>query len=297
MVKKIALHTRPFEAEHVPYIHEVLGEVRKRGIPAMVSKTFDEQCRKWELDLSLDVFHTVDEIADADLMLSVGGDGTFLESVTMVQPHPIPILGINSGRLGFLATTALHQIRNHLNDFFSGYYSVEARTLLQLHANVSLFDDAPIALNEFAILKRDTSSMIVVHTYIDGEFLNSYWADGLIVATPTGSTGYALSAGGPVVVPDSGNFVIAPVSPHNLNVRPLIVPDTSTIAFEIEGRSRNFLAVLDARSQKVDANIQLAINRAPFKAHYVRFNSESFLKTLRQKLNWGMDIRNYPKDY
>lgn len=298
MVRKVAIHTRPFEAEQIPYIHEVVGEIRKRNIPLVVSKAFEEQCQKWKLKVQHEgVFLKPDDLAGADLMLSVGGDGTFLECVTMIQHHGVPILGINSGRLGFLATTTLHQIKSHLEAFFNGYYTIEARTLLQMHSNLELFDGAPIALNEFAILKRDSASMIVVHTYMDGEFLNSYWSDGLIVATPTGSTGYALSAGGPVVVPNSGNFVIAPVSPHNLNVRPLIVPDTSTIAFEIEGRSRNFLAVLDSRSEKVDANVQLAVSRAPFNAYYVRFNNESFLKTLRQKLNWGMDIRNYPKDY
>ncbi|MGF1532369.1 MAG: NAD kinase [Bernardetiaceae bacterium] len=296
-MKKIAIHSRPFEPEHIPYIHEILGEICKRDRHIVVSEAFEREQQAWGLKKSYDVFTTPDQIADADLMLSVGGDGTFLESVLLTERHHVPILGINTGRLGFLATTALHQIRSHLDAYFNGYYTVESRTLLQLHANIPVFDGPNIALNEFAILKRDTASMIVVHTYINGEFLNSYWADGLIVATPTGSTGYALSTGGPVVVPNSGNFVIAPVSPHNLNVRPLIIPDSSVIAFEIEGRSKNFLAVLDSRSAKVDANIQLAVSKADFCAHYIQFNNESFLKTLRQKLNWGMDIRNYPKDY
>ncbi|MEM6299919.1 MAG: NAD kinase, partial [Bacteroidota bacterium] len=248
--------------------------------------------------IELEVFRSKDDLEDVDLMLSIGGDGTFLECVTLIQEREIPVLGINSGRLGFLATTALHQIKPHLEALFNNYFTTESRTLLEFTSNKpEIFKDAPIALNEFAILKRDSSSMIVVNAYIDGEFLNSYWADGLILSTPTGSTGYSLSVGGPVVVPNSGNFIIAPISPHNLNVRPLIVPDTSVIAFEVTGRSDKFLAVLDSRYEKVDATIQIAVKKADYKAHFVRLQQETFLKTLRQKLNWGMDIRNYPKDY
>jgi NAD+ kinase len=246
-------------------------------------------------DVSLmQYFENHTDMPDADYFLSIGGDGTMLEAVTYITDKNIPILGINTGRLGFLATNSKDEYAVALRAMFDGYFDIEERSMICLDSNQDLFGGVPLALNEFAIMKRDTSSMIVVHTYINGEYLNSYWADGLIVATPTGSTGYSLSVGGPVLVPQTANFVIAPVSPHNLNVRPLIVPDSSVIAFEIEGRSKNFLVSLDSRSRKVDANIQLAVRSYEHKAKLIKLSGQSFLKTLRTKLNWGMDIRNYP---
>jgi NAD+ kinase len=215
-----------------------------------------------------------------------------LETLTFVREKKIPILGINTGRLGFLATTPTNKIKEAVNALFNGFYTLDERSLIQLESNEDIFNGINFGLNEFTILKRDTSSMIVVRTYIDGEYLNAYWADGLIIATPTGSTGYSLSVGGPVVIPHSKNFIISPVSPHNLNVRPLIVSDNSVISFEIEGRSKNFLVSLDSRSRKVDASIQLAIKKCDFTINLVKLHGENFLNTLRFKLNWGFDTRN-----
>jgi len=164
--------------------------------------------------------------------------------------------------------------------------------MLTLDANPTLFGDVNYALNEFTITKKDTNAMLTIHAYMNGEFLNSYWADGLLVSTPTGSTGYSLSCGGPVVLPQSNNFIIAPISPHNLNVRPLVVSDNSVISFGIEGRSKNFMASLDSRSRVIDANIQLAVRKEKFKARLIKFSEDNFLNTLRSKLNWGLDIRN-----
>lgn len=231
-------------------------------------------------------------IFDADFMISIGGDGTLLETVSYVGPRQTPILGINTGRLGFLATTAPQQAREAVNSLYNNYFVLEERSLIHLETDRELFDGTNFGLNEFTITKRDTASMIVVHTYIDGEYLNSYWADGLIVATPTGSTGYSLSCGGPVVLPQSGNFIISPVSPHNLNVRPLVVSDNSVISFEIQGRSKNYLVSLDSRSRVVDAAIQLAVRKESFKARLVQLDGANFLQTLRNKLNWGLDVRN-----
>jgi NAD+ kinase len=233
-----------------------------------------------------------DSLAGAHFVLSLGGDGTLLEAVTYVGALQIPILGINMGRLGFLATVPQERIAEALDALVRGHYTLDERSLIRVEADRPIFGGVAFGLNEFSILKRDSSAMIVVHTYIDGEFLNSYWADGLIVSTPTGSTGYSLSCGGPVLLPHTTNFVIAPVCPHNLNVRPLIVPDRSVISFEIEGRANNFLISLDSRSEPVDATIQLAVSRERFVARLVKVHQANFLSTLRTKLNWGLDERN-----
>ena len=238
------------------------------------------------------VFERGDSLVGVHFVLSLGGDGTLLEAITYVGALQIPILGINMGRLGFLATVPQEHIAESLEALVRGHYTLDERALIRVEADRPVFDGIAFGLNEFSILKRDSSAMIVVHTYIDGEFLNSYWADGLIVSTPTGSTGYSLSCGGPVLLPHTTNFVIAPVCPHNLNVRPLIVPDRSVISFEIEGRANNFLISLDSRSQPVDASIQLAVVRERFVARLVKVHQANFLSTLRTKLNWGLDERN-----
>lgn len=295
-MKAIAIHSRPFEDSKLPFVQQIFKEISKRNIPIVISEILKEYLDKINFKFNFEgTFRDFRELTNVEIMFSLGGDGTFLETVTLVRHLDIPILGINTGTLGFLATISPQNIKAALDTVFEGYYTVTERTLIQLDSNIDIFDGVNFAMNEFAVLKRDTASMIVVHTYIDGEYLNSYWADGLIIATPTGSTGYSLSVGGPVVVPHSNNFIISPISPHNLNVRPLIVPDKSIISLEIEGRSKNFLVALDSRSRKVDASIQLAVSKCDFKAKIVNLNDKSFLKTLRQKLNWGMDIRNYPK--
>jgi NAD+ kinase len=215
-----------------------------------------------------------------------------LDTATLVRDKNIPILGINFGRLGFLASLGSDELIHAVESIVSGSYMVDHRTLIHLDADSPLFGDAPFALNEFAIHKRDTSPMIKIHTYLNGEFLNSYWADGLIVSTPTGSTGYNMSCNGPIVFPDSGSFVITPVAPHNLNVRSIVVPDTNIISFEIEGRTDQFICALDARREIVEKEIQLAVKKEDFSVNLVRLNENSFLSTLREKLTWGLDKRN-----
>jgi NAD+ kinase len=295
-MKTVIIHSRSFEENKFPYVQEIIEETLKYTSKVVLSEDLYLFCLnkglKWQ---SVSIFTNHKDLPDADFFLSVGGDGTLLEAATYIMDKSIPILGINTGRLGFLATNARDEYKFALKSIFEGYFTIEERGMICLDSSEDIFEGLPIALNEFAIMKRDTSSMIVVHTYINGEYLNSYWADGLIVATPTGSTGYSLSVGGPVIVPHASSFVISPVSPHNLNVRPLIIPDSSIISFEIEGRSKNFLVSLDSRSRKVDASIQLAVRCYEHKAKLIRLSGQSFLKTLRSKLNWGMDIRNYPE--
>jgi NAD+ kinase len=240
------------------------------------------------------VFNTYEDLVENEVecLISVGGDGTILDAVTLVRDSNIPILGINFGRLGFLASISKDDIQSAVEALVNRTFIVDRRTLVHIDSDNKLFGDAPFALNEFALHKRDTSPMIKIHTYINGEFLNTYWADGLIVSTPTGSTGYNLSCNGPILFPESSSFVITPVAPHNLNVRPIVVADNSIVSFEIEGRADQYICVLDARRELVDMNVQLAVKKEKFTVSLVRLNENSFLSTLRNKLTWGMDKRN-----
>ena len=215
-----------------------------------------------------------------------------LDAVTLVRDKNIPILGINFGRLGFLASISRDELASAVDSLINRTYLIDKRTLIHLDSNKPLFGDAPFGLNEFAIHKRDISPMIKVHAYLNGEFLNSYWADGLIVSTATGSTGYNMSCNGPILFPESSSFVITPVAPHNLNVRSIVVPDTNIISFEVEGRADLFICALDARREIVDKSIQLAVKKEKFPISLIRLNENSFLSTLRTKLTWGLDKRN-----
>jgi NAD+ kinase len=290
---KIGVYGRKFEQETKVYIQELFDELNSWGVLLYISDVYNQTLEEFKVKKgNFKLYHKGDDLSFLDLMISLGGDGTLLEVVTHIGALEIPILGINTGRLGFLATTPKENIKEALDSFFNNSFTYEYRSLIKLEAETDIFEGLNFGLNEFTILKKDTSSMIVVHTYIDGEYLNSYWADGLIVSTATGSTGYSLSCGGPVVLPQSKNFIITPVSPHNLTVRPLVVSDNSVISFEIEGRSNNFLVSLDSRSRTVDANFKMAVRKCDFQVKLVRLNGYSFLQTLRNKLNWGLDIRN-----
>ncbi|MBN8701663.1 MAG: NAD kinase [Bacteroidetes bacterium] len=236
-------------------------------------------------------FSDYTEVAQLDYMLSIGGDGTLLETIAMVRNSGVPVLGINTGRLGFLANVSKDEINNAIGYLLTKNFSFEKRSLLQLNTKNNLFGDINYALNEITITKKD-STMMTIHAFLDGEFLNSYWADGLIVATPTGSTAYSLSCGGPLMVPDAKSFVITPIAPHNLTVRPLIIPDDKVLTLKIEGRSKEFLVTLDSRSASIDSSFELVIHKADFKFNLIRFENQSFFTTIRNKLNWGLDKRN-----
>ncbi len=289
---KIAIYSRGLEPDLRGQLNILLDELQKHDIKITLFASLAE----YDLGLfskSLSFFtgsHDLD--SNIDFLISLGGDGTILDAVTLVRDKNIPILGINFGRLGFLAGISKEDLTIAVDSLVGSTYVVDKRTLIHLDADLPLFGETPFGLNEFAIHKRDTSPMIKIHTYLNGEFLNSYWADGLIVATPTGSTGYNMSCGGPIVFPDSASFVITPVAPHNLNVRPIIVPDDNIISFEIEGRSDQFICVLDARREIVDKDIQLAVKKEKFTVNLVRLNENNFLSTLRTKLTWGLDKRN-----
>lgn len=233
---------------------------------------------------------TSDEF-DLDVALSIGGDGTFLRTAARVNKQDIPILGINTGRLGFLADVGSNEIEDTLEELFKNYYKVEERTLLRLHTEDHIFHGYNYALNEVAILKRDTSSMISIHTSLNGEYLTSYLADGLVISTPTGSTAYSMSVNGPIIIPQSKNLVLSPVAPHSLNVRPLIIPDSFTISIGVESRNKYFLIALDGRSEIFPSGIQLQISKANYTAKVIKRYNHTFYQTLREKLMWGADTR------
>ena len=228
---------------------------------------------------------------DLDIALSVGGDGTFLRTVLQVYKKNVPILGINAGRLGFLADIGSSQIDETLDELFRGAYKIEERTLLQLFSEKHPFQGINYALNEIAVSKRETSSMITVHTYLNDEYLTSYKADGLVVATPTGSTAYSMSANGPIVLPQNRNFILSPVAPHSLNVRPIVIPDDYKITIKVESRTNSFLVSLDGRSEDMPVDNTLTIRIADFKTRLIKRYNQTFYQTLREKLMWGKDVR------
>ena len=290
---RVAIHGKTFQKEIRKHIQDLFLWLAKSDTEVCLSSSFSKILKKAAFkNLPNNIYEIGDDLGNFDFLLSLGGDGTLLESVTHIGSTEVPIVGFNTGRLGFLATNSPDTVKEVMKSLQAGYYQIEERSLLHLECNKNVFDGLNFALNDFTITKRDSASMITVHTYIDGEYLNSYWSDGLIIATPTGSTGYSLSCGGPLILPRSSNFVITPVSPHNLTVRPMVISDESVISFEIEGRSKNFLISLDSRSRVIDASVQLAVSKEKFKAKLVKVNEINFLDTLRSKLNWGWDARN-----
>lgn len=290
---RIAIYSRGVESEQLEGLKLLLPELLRYKIePVFYQDFFNQFYSSINITEKYSTFNCPDDLEDIDFIISLGGDGTLLDSVTFVGDKGIPVLGINYGRLGFLASIGKHELHTAVKALVQRTFMLEKRTVLHLDANMPLFNGVSYALNEFTIHKKDTSPMIKIHTYLNGEFLNTYWADGLIVATPTGSTGYSLSCNGPVVFPESASFVITPVAPHNLNIRPVIVPDNSIISFEVEGRTDGFLCTLDSRREIVTKEVLLAIRKETFVINLVRLNENNFLQTIRNKLSWGLDKRN-----
>ncbi|MCP4521870.1 MAG: NAD kinase [Cytophagales bacterium] len=293
---KVAIVGKTFlKKECYPFVQLLLSELDKLGSDIYIVEHFYKDLRENQViqkEYYTFLDHTAKCLDETHFCFSIGGDGTLLESATYIKDRDIPIVGINAGRLGFLATIPLDSIRETLSSLLSNNYRIDERILVQLHTPDNLFDDLNFGLNEFVITKRDTSSMIIIHTYVNDLFLNSYWADGLIVSTPTGSTAYSISCGGPLVMPNTNNFIISPINPHNLNVRPMIIPDTSEIRFQVEGRSDNFLVSLDSRSKVVTAETEMSLTKANFKVKLVELSEVNYFNTLRSKLNWGLDSRN-----
>jgi len=293
---KLLIYSQLLKEKDLVHVTDLMSVIQENGIELSIVSKYSAQLEESSITLpNYTKITSHQEMLDfgPDMVVTLGGDGTILTAIDIVRDSGIPILGINLGRLGFLSSVEKTKIKEAILEVMKGAYYTEDRSLLHLECNMPLFEKLPFALNDFTLHKRDTSSMITIHTYIDGKFLNSYWADGLVVSTATGSTGYSLSCGGPIIFPSSNNIVITPVAPHNLNVRPIVLSKYSKISFEIEGRSDNFLCTLDSRYETVTSDHKITIRKADFDIKLAHPNDITFMKTIRNKLMWGLDKRNH----
>lgn len=293
---KIAIFGQYYQNDTRPIIKDIFLFFNNNQVELVIEAEF--LTKLYEHEILKKEYKTFQSYTDLDssfdLMISIGGDGTILRAATFVRDSGIPILGINAGRLGFLAKVQKENIDSFLQLVLEKRYTISERTLLQLECQPSnaTFSEINFAMNEVSVSRKDTTSMITVDTDLNGEYLTSYWADGLIIATPTGSTGYSLSCGGPVLTPDVKSWVITPIAPHNLNARPLVIPDTTEIRLRVSGREEQYMVSLDSRIATLNRNEELIIRKNPFTIKMVEIPEESFLKTLRNKLLWGEDKRN-----
>jgi len=291
----ILLYSKFLKKEQTEFIADFIRHIPRQNVQLFASDylyQYLEENHILDSDIQFFSGYEMFEHHHIKLVMTLGGDGTVLNAVTLVRDSKVPILGVNLGRLGFLTGADADMVPRLISMLEKDMFHIEKRSLLYLESNIPIFGDLRFALNDFTLLKRDTSSMITIHAYINGEFINSYWADGIVLSTPTGSTGYSLSCGGPILFPNSKAFVLTPVAPHNLNVRPLVIPDESVISFEVEGRTDNFLCTLDSRYETIRSSYQLALRKADFSIHLFQFPERSFLHNMREKLRWGADARN-----
>lgn len=292
---KIAIYGRITGKTLPPALQGLFDKLEQNGVELLIGEEYHAY-----LTAQFTIKSKVKKLADlndirgqADFLLSIGGDGTILETIAFVRNSGIPIVGINTGRLGFLAGVTVEQaVESVVENLLARKFSLDKRSLLRLDSKNNLFGSVNYAMNELTVQRKESSSMMTIHCWVNGEFLNSYWADGLIIATPTGSTAYSLSCGGPLMIPDAKSLVITPLSPHNLNVRPLILPEDSEIKLKVEGRSPQYIASLDARMESFDESEELIIRKGDFKISLVRFADQHFFDVIREKLMWGVDKRN-----
>ena len=291
---RIAIYGREFSDDFIPYFQLLIDELDRNKIDYYVYSKFHKNVKSKGITFG----QKVKEYTRAtypklklDFLFSIGGDGTILDTITSIKKG-IPVVGVNSGRLGFLSNTAKTEIKKVIHQLMNKEYRIEERAMLNLETESKLFGKYNFALNELTVHKKDSSSMITIHVFVNGIFLNSYWADGVIIATPTGSTAYSLSCGGPILMPNSNNFVITPIAPHNLNIRPMVVPDDSVIELKVEGREQKYLATLDSRSEEISVENHLVVTKSDLNINLVQFPNQDFFKTIRNKLMWGADKRN-----
>jgi NAD+ kinase len=291
---KVAVYGKQFQDDVTPFVLELFQELEKVQMEVIVYEPFyNFLSKQMNLNLFLGTYNSYEELKNGvDLFVSIGGDGTILDATTIIRDSEIPIIGVNTGRLGFLADIAKNEIPKTIKQLVNKRFTIDRRVMLKLETDCCIFGDLNFALNEVTISRKDTTSMITISTYINNQFLNSYWADGLIIATPTGSTGYSLSCGGPIVMPGSNNFIITPIAPHNLNVRPLVISDEYTIKVKVEGRENQFLVALDSRIESLESGVELIISKERFKTKMIETDTQDFSSTLRNKLLWGLDKRN-----
>lgn len=288
---KVAVYSIYYPEKSLQAFNELIVILKKKGVDVYIESEFYEKLSSKSI-LSVNTFSKLNK--SFDLLISVGGDGTILRAITFVRDFSIPIVGINTGRLGFLATIQTDEIETAIEHILAGNYKTSERTLLSVetHPKSNALNGTNFALNEITVSRKNTTSMITVETHLNDDYLTSYWADGLITSTPTGSTGYSLSCGGPVITPDTNSLVLTPIAPHNLNARPLVIPDNTTVRLQVNGREHQHLLSLDSRIITLSNATVITIRKANFKITMVELLDESFIDTLRQKMLWGEDKRN-----
>ena len=290
----IALFGKSFSGDRTPFLKQLIEELLENQVEIMVYKPFYELTKSYVFqDLMVDIYESHQElVSKADIVFSIGGDGTLLDTLPLIRSSGIPVLGINMGRLGFLSSISKNEIEIAVKQVVSGNYKLEKRSLIALEKPDNLFPVVNYALNELTVFRKETTSLIVVQVYVDELFLNAYWADGLIVATPTGSTAYSLSSGGPIIAPQSASFVITPIATHNLSVRPVVIPDDSLIKLRVVGRHTSYTLSMDSRMADMTDSVDIVIRKAPFELNMIVMEGKDFFGTIRDKLLWGLDIRN-----
>jgi len=290
---RIAIYGRPTQDNLSKQVKEFFSQIDKLKAEYIIHEAFCNFLKQL-VSFPADVKTFSGELSkgSVDYLISLGGDGTLLETLPFVVHQDIPVMGINTGKLGFLSIVSKDNFVPALVALNEGKFTIQNRSLMHLETNTALFGKYNYALNELCVQRNDSSTMITVHAYLNGEFLNSYWADGLIISTPTGSTAYSLSCSGPILLPDEASFIITPIAPHNLNVRPVVVPDSYTIKLKVEGRSPSYIVSLDSRIEVIDSSVELTIRKESFGVKLIQLKGQSFTETLRKKLSWGKDVRN-----
>jgi len=292
---RIAVYGRQFnDGIVVPYIQQVFDKLAMHGVEIYVHPQLCEFLKENVKSVQYKVLDDKVKLKGfIDLFLTLGGDGTLLDMVAVIRDSGIPVIGINFGRLGFLASINKNDIDAAIYAVVNKQFTLDSRELLSIDSEMEIFGKDNFALNDITIHKRDDAAMITTHVFLNKEFLNSYWGDGIIISSSTGSPAYSLSCGGPIIFPESNSIVLTPVAPHNLNVRPIVLPDTSVLAFDVECRSNNYLVSCDSRTAIIDKTMRFQVSKAEFRLNLIRLNNESYLSTLRNKLLWGLDVRNY----
>jgi len=290
----IAVYARSTKDNDPKYVEQIYSYLKNEKIDLIVHESYYDYLKSGNnFSLKLNTFANSEElISKADYVISLGGDGTMLETLVLVRKSGIPVLGVNTGRLGFLASVNKTDLKKSIKKLTKEKFTLDKRELIEITGCNDCFDGVNYALNEFTIHKKDSSAMINIDTYIDGVFLNSYFADGLIVSTSTGSTAYSLSCGGPIMIPDAESFILTPIAPHNLNVRPIVISNNKQISFKIEGRSDSFNISLDSRNAQIPADVEIKVKKADFRFNMVNLEGQHFFKTLRDKMMWGIDKRH-----
>lgn len=290
---KFCIYGKKFDSEFTEHVQELFNALIRRGVSVSVYKAFRSFIgNSIQLPDTVTTFESYQEVKNCDFLISVGGDGTLLDTAAFIRDSKVPVLGLNTGRLGFLSHANVQEIERSIEQLINGDFSLDKRSLIEVKSKEQDFGDFPFALNEITLLNADRGSMVTIHAYVNDTYVCTFWADGLIVATPTGSTAYSLSCGGPIVAPDSNNIIITPIAPHNLTMRPIILPDSSKVTLRAEGRAKGFVLTIDSRSHEVAADEHIELSTASFEINLVRLPEQNFFNTIRNKMGWGLDRRN-----